>query len=43
MNSADVINYILSSYRFGVQTPWNWPKHAETCRECERPYFYVCL
>jgi len=43
MNIADVINYILSSFKFGVWTPWSWHTHAETCRGGERLYFYVCL
>lgn len=43
MNIADVINYILEGFNFGVRTPGGWHGCAEACRSGERPYFCVCL
>ena len=36
-NIADVIPYILKSFKFDVQTPSGWCGHAKTCRSGERP------
>jgi hypothetical protein len=33
--------YVKHVFKCGVQTPWGWHRHAETCNSSEKTYFYV--